>query len=354
MSKNGIKILKKASHVCSIQCKCQLSFFQATDGPLQGSPTNGVLASVPVEEEPTITSVLSSPYEARGSPNKDKTSERDISSKGNPGNTSLNENQSNSMENLENEIFEENDRASTGSFLNKAYESEDGSPSNQNSQSETPNALPNLTFVTRKPFTTSNTKGYSPNMMGSKDDLMVVGGYGGLNGRTSKKRSDSYSPADYQAKNNKIILKNGQGKGVNFPKRSSFSIAGIYDIQKRREQQRKKKRKRSSHVRFDLEEDQHPDELEWERQVSGNRTMPTLGLAEGEWSDAEEPLEFYTFGRTKNESKTDDSPDSSISDSDDCEVLNITYPPSDHEDTTAYVINPELKTQNEVPLVTQL
>lgn len=308
---------------------------------------------MPFEEEPTITSVLVSPYEARGTPTVVET-EGQSSSEGNPVNTS---NESQSIEGFRNEIPEENSLASPGAFSNKAYESEDGSHVKENSQSETPNSLSNLTFVSRQPF--------SKNAMDRKDDLMVVEGYAGLNGRSLKKRSDSYSPADYQTRNGRILLKNGQAKGVNLPSRSRFSISGIYDIQKRREQQRKKKRKKSSHVRFDLEDRLHPDELEWERQVYSNKSIPRshLGFVEDDWSDAEQPLEFHTFGRSRNESKTDDSPASSISNGEDCDVLDLedthgispVYPPSDDETKRTYVINPELETPKETPaLVTQL
>jgi hypothetical protein len=256
---------------------------------------------------------------------------------------------------------------SIGSFHNKAFEdTEDTSPRNQNRPAKKDDSedLKNILFVSpTNPFSRISSKGFCPEDL-NDEVFRATKSYGTSNVRAPRKKSDSYSPANYQPKTDKKLFKTTPEKGVTFLGTSTSNVLNVYDLQKRMEQQGKKKGKQSSRVRFDLDDDQHPDELEWERQVYSNRNMPDILASAAEqdhWNETDESLGII-FGRSRNESKTDDSPVSSISDGEDCEIWNLdeehatdgVYPPSDDENMTTYVINPELKRSVQDGMLTEL
>ncbi|KAK3720930.1 hypothetical protein QZH41_014537, partial [Actinostola sp. cb2023] len=165
--------------------------------------------------------------------------------------------------------------------------------------------------ISKNPFTRFGSKGFSP-----RDQQ--------ISQATSPRSFRVFSPKSYSPRD-----------PSNKTKPNPCMSYNIYDVH--RGLQRESARR--SRVRFDLDQDRRTDELEWERQVSN--TMPDiLNLAStSSYNDDAIPI-----NRSKNESKTDDSPASSVSDGEECEIWNLEddhgFIPCHEEHVNRYEVNP--------------
>lgn len=141
---------------------------------------------------------------------------------------------------------------------------------------------------------------------------------------TSEEQRALFSPKSYSPRDMTIKAKVGD-------------LSDQYDVyDAHRVLEREDSSAKNPRVRFDLEEDRNTDELEWERQES-NPMPDILTTSKGRYDVMLQEL-------SHNESKTDDSPASSVTDGEHCEVWDLEddhgFIPLHNENIDRYDVNP--------------